>query len=61
MALVDNTILRRAASQAPKRPLLARATSLKLGVEFVGPRRFVDEVVRRNRPGIKCHRSVPSR
>ncbi|KAF2098570.1 hypothetical protein NA57DRAFT_75810 [Rhizodiscina lignyota] len=63
IALVDDSILRRAGSTEPSRSRspLVRSSSLKMDVEFVGPKRFVDEVFSRKRPAIKSHRSMPSR
>ncbi len=58
MALIDDTVEGRAASREPRQSLL-RPASLRMDLEFVGPKRFFDEVLIRKRPRAKSHHSTP--
>lgn len=63
VALVDDSIVRKLTERRKNLSIkpLSRTSSMRLDLEFVGPRRFIDEVLRRTRPHLRPHSSMPVR
>jgi hypothetical protein len=62
LALVDDTILRRLSHRQRRLSIgpLLRSSPLKLDVEFLGPRRFIDEILGQSRTRRRLRRSIVS-